>query len=112
VLSSQSSIGTSVAPPQQASQLDQVQRSLVRQQQQLLAASLSNPSNNNHLLLQQQLQSLPLHQLQAALQLQHNSQDPPPLPSLNNSGAELLSANHRVDPSSSSRKEESGKQRR
>jgi len=101
-------VGLSIAP-QQASQLDQVQRSLVRQQQQLLASSLSNPPSNNSL-LQQQLQSLPLHQWQAALQLQQHSQDPP-RPSLNSDAAELLSANHRSKPPSS-RGEKSRKRRR
>jgi hypothetical protein len=95
--------------PQQASQLDQVQRSLARQLQKLLASSLSNPTSDNSL-LQQQLQSPPLHQWQAALRHQRHSQKTP-LPSLNSDAAELLSAKHRTYPPSS-RGEKSGKRRR
>jgi hypothetical protein len=75
---------------------------------QFLISSLSNPSNDYHFLHQQQLQPQPdplHHQWQSALR--------PPLPASLNSAVEMLSANHRAVPfPSSSREEESGKQRR
>jgi hypothetical protein len=83
LLSMLSNVGISNAP-QGAQQMDQLQRSLIRQQQQLLASSLGASSNDRLPFQQQQSQPLdPLlrQAMQAALQLrQNNSQGhlPPP----------------------------------
>jgi hypothetical protein len=78
-LQSQPNIGTSNSnSPQQAQQMDQMQRSLARQQQQLLVLSLIT---SNQMLIQQQQQPHPPNQTRQTAQLRQNqnSQSLPPI---------------------------------